>query len=255
MTLMFEEKLYSILETIYYSSKMPILCLSRNGELLGSMGLDEDLMKIFTDYDVSKKIRSTNNIDTSNDIFTLEFDNNIKFSYIFLSDSKFIDNYFVLGPYKSNKTLLLIKDNLNLSTITYRPESCIKYIVELIKLTLDDHSNPVDNNNAPMHSIVKKAIKYIHKNYNGDITIDYLSNKLNINKCYFCTIFKQETGLTFSNFLNMFRIEKSKELLLHSDKPILDIALDVGFNNQNYYTMVFKKLVNKTPLEFRRSCK
>ncbi len=52
-------------------------------------------------------------------------------------------------------------------------------------------------------------------------------------------------------FLNEIRIEKSKDLLLRGDLSILDVSLSVGFNNQNYYNTVFKKLINMTPLEYR----
>ena len=74
---------------------------------------------------------------------------------------------------------------------------------------------------------------------------------MNINKCYFCSIFKKETGSTFINYLNSYKIEKSKELLKNPNLSLLDIALSVGFNNQSYYSTVFKKITSKTPLEFR----
>lgn len=59
--------------------------------------------------------------------------------------------------------------------------------------------------------------------------------------------------MTFTEFLNKIRIEKSKELLLEDKYSILDIALMVGFNNQNYYNIMFKKITNQTPLEFKRN--
>ena len=58
--------------------------------------------------------------------------------------------------------------------------------------------------------------------------------------------------MTFSNFLNIIRIEKSKQYLSQNNDSILSIALAVGFNNHNYYTMKFKKLTGLTPLEFRQ---
>ncbi len=65
--------------------------------------------------------------------------------------------------------------------------------------------------------------------------------------------YKNEIGMTFTEFLNKIRIEKSKELLLEDKYSILDIALMVGFNNQNYYNIMFKKITNQTPLEFKRN--
>lgn len=64
-------------------------------------------------------------------------------------------------------------------------------------------------------------------------------------------IFVLYLRLTFCNFLNKFRIEMSKKFLCNRDYSILDVYLSVGYNNHNYYTQLFKKLNNITPLEFR----
>lgn len=95
-------------------------------------------------------------------------------------------------------------------------------------------------------------IKFIEKNYWDNTRLDEISKYLNINKIYFCSIFKKETKKTYSEYLNEIRITKSKDLLLYQNMTILDVSLSVGFNSQNYYTMVFKKLNNKTPLEYRK---
>ena len=78
---------------------------------------------------------------------------------------------------------------------------------------------------------------------------------ININKSYFCKIFKSETGYTFTNYLNIFRVEKSKNLLKNPNMSLLDVAVSVGFNSQNYYSSVFKKITNKTPLEYKQEIK
>ena len=100
---------------------------------------------------------------------------------------------------------------------------------------------------------ITKSIQYFHENYSQDITIDSLCNYLDINKSYFCSLFKKYTGNTFSYFLNHFRVEKSKKLLIDTDLNLLDIAITVGFNNQNYYSMVFKKYTNMSPSKYRAS--
>ncbi len=88
--------------------------------------------------------------------------------------------------------------------------------------------------------------------YNKNITLDDVANYLDINKSYFCTLLKKEAGKTFTQVLNSIRIEKSKSLLLEGNSSTLDIALAVGFNNQNYYNIDFKKITGMTPLEFRK---
>ena len=89
----------------------------------------------------------------------------------------------------------------------------------------------------------------------ADVVATYLCKHLNLNKSYFCKIFKSETGYTFTNYLNIFRVEKSKNLLKNPNMSLLDVAVSVGFNSQNYYSSVFKKITNKTPLEYKQEIK
>lgn len=99
---------------------------------------------------------------------------------------------------------------------------------------------------------IKKALDYIYQNYEKPLTLEDMAKYLGLNKCYFCKLFRMETGKTFSQFLNELRVKKSKELLLNTNLSILDVALAVGYNNQNYYNMSFKKLTGTTPLKYRK---
>ncbi|MBH7874012.1 helix-turn-helix domain-containing protein, partial [Clostridioides difficile] len=55
------------------------------------------------------------------------------------------------------------------------------------------------------------------------------------------SLFKKKSGYTFTNFLNKVRVEKSKKYILKKDLSILDVAVLIGFNSQNYYSIIFKK--------------
>ena len=65
-------------------------------------------------------------------------------------------------------------------------------------------------------------------------------------------IFKRDIGFTFSSYLNMLRIEKAKELLLKSDMSITVIAFDIGYNDSNYFSTVFKNIEGISPREYRK---
>ncbi|MBH7845324.1 helix-turn-helix domain-containing protein, partial [Clostridioides difficile] len=58
------------------------------------------------------------------------------------------------------------------------------------------------------------------------------------------SLFKKKSGYTFTNFLNKVRVEKSKKYILKKDLSILDVAVLIGFNSQNYYSIIFKKFNN-----------
>ncbi len=100
---------------------------------------------------------------------------------------------------------------------------------------------------------IKRAIEEMNDNYSESISLDEMADFLGLNKCYFCQLFKRETGKTYSQLLNEIRVKKSLDLLLNTNMTILEIALTVGYNNQNYYNMAFKKIMGTTPLKYRNA--
>lgn len=111
--------------------------------------------------------------------------------------------------------------------------------------------NLIDSKNP---QIIKKALNYINQNYTDNLTLESVANFIHLNPSYFSTIFKREVGMSFSDYLNKIRIEASKRLLGTTGISILEVALSAGFEDQSYYSKVFKKIVGITPKKFRDSC-
>ena len=97
-----------------------------------------------------------------------------------------------------------------------------------------------------------RVYKYVEDNYDRNLKLEDVASYFHLNKCYFCSVLKKELGKTFSQIVNEVRIEKSKELLRETSLSTLSIALSVGFNNQNYFNMTFKKLTGVTSLQYRK---
>ena len=93
---------------------------------------------------------------------------------------------------------------------------------------------------------------YVEQNFDRQLKLEDVASYFHLNKCYFCSVLKKELGKTFSQIVNEVRVEKSKELLREGNLSTLSIALSVGFNNQNYFNMTFKKLTGMTPLQYRK---
>jgi len=106
-----------------------------------------------------------------------------------------------------------------------------------------------DSKNA---TIMQRSISFINENYKNNLTLDTLANLVHLNSSYFSSLFKKETGFSFSSYLNKVRIEKSKLLLKNYDESILNIALEVGFEDQSYFTKVFKAVTKMTPKEYQQ---
>ena len=237
--------LKSILDKFTITTDLQITCIDKSNTLISNSSFStHSLTKKDLDIIFKNRNKIKNYVDTKMIEFIELYDNkDIAIIYINLEDE--IDNYFIIGPFVENK---------NINGYPYRPKYSIQYICDLFLNIIKDSKRFIPKFSEKIFSLnIKKTIEYIHNNYEKTITVDSMSKMLNVHKCYFCNSFKQETGMTFTNFLCKFRIEKSKELLKNPSLSILDIAISVGFNNQSYYTMMFKKILNITPLEYRKN--
>ena len=99
--------------------------------------------------------------------------------------------------------------------------------------------------------IIIEAIRYISQTFAGNLTLEDVASHVHLNPAYFSTLFKQSTGSSFKEYLNMVRIEESKRLLINPEYSIIDVAMAVGFMDQSYFSKVFKKYTGLTPKQYR----
>ncbi|MBU5484665.1 AraC family transcriptional regulator [Clostridium sp. MSJ-11] len=239
------------MKNFFLCTHVPIKAFNCNGTLIHSQGYNKEFEELFNKNDVYKITIDEMQKKEANSMVTTTYLNDISFTAFNICPKYANRGIFIMGPYASNKT-----NKTNKMDILYKPSTCIPHLISLLRNISADSiyiKKKHHINNAQYNLYVKKSIDYIHNKYSESITLIDISNYLNINRCYFCSIFKKETGKSFSQFLNEVRIEKSKDLLVKGDLSILDVSLSVGFNNQNYYNTVFKKLINMTPLEYRNS--
>ncbi len=101
--------------------------------------------------------------------------------------------------------------------------------------------------------VIYKAVDYIKKHYNQKISLKEVADYVLLSPSYFSKIFKTEMETNFSQYLNKVRVEQSKVLLLNNRISLVDVALMTGFEDQSYFTKVFKKLTGISPGKFRES--
>lgn len=94
--------------------------------------------------------------------------------------------------------------------------------------------------------------KYIFNNYNNNITLQEIAKKEFLSPHYLSHEIKYATGYSFTDLINLTRIEESLKLLLDSDMSISEISDEVGFSHVRYYNKNFKYYYNCTPLQYRK---
>ncbi len=111
-----------------------------------------------------------------------------------------------------------------------------------------------EENDEKTSALMRKVKKYLQHNYMMyDISLDSVSEILNINPSYFSAQFKRAFGINFVEYLTDLRINAAKELLQDPLRSTAEIAGMVGYDSANYFTRAFKKNVGMTPTEFRRA--
>lgn len=100
--------------------------------------------------------------------------------------------------------------------------------------------------------IIDKAITIIHTDLsNCDLSLSWVADRLGISSAYFSTLFKTEINQNFTKYVTNLRLEKSKQLLIHSKLKISEISKKVGYQNQSYFISLFKTKENISPAQYR----
>jgi len=100
-------------------------------------------------------------------------------------------------------------------------------------------------------SALRKAERYIWTNYTRKLSLKEIANASGLSAPYFSTVFKEEMGENLSNYLNRLRIEKAAAMLVTTDLPISEIAAACGFEDQSWFSKIFKNNTDLTPGKYR----
>lgn len=108
-------------------------------------------------------------------------------------------------------------------------------------------------NESHISPIVRRAKQYIQEHFSEpDLTLESVSQSLNVSPVYLSRIIKQELGTSFVSLLTKTRIKKAIELLTSTDLSIHEISERVGYDTQHYFSTAFKKVVGVSPNQYRK---
>ena len=99
---------------------------------------------------------------------------------------------------------------------------------------------------------IKDAIMYVEKSYAKQITLEEISDVVNMNPSYFCRYFKKFTGKTIMEYINFVRICKAEALLTSTNESVIEISMEAGFSSASYFNRVFKNINGMSPTEYRK---
>lgn len=140
---------------------------------------------------------------------------------------------------------------LNINKLTHGKPAFICSLLWQIISKVDTNALTINNYSTTIYN----AISIIHRHYIQKITVSEIANQLNLNRSYFCALFKNEVGISPKEFIDNYRISAAQEILKQSDLSVAEIAENAGYNDIAAFSKAFKLKTGISPLAYRNKYK
>ena len=139
-------------------------------------------------------------------------------------------------------------------TAQYGSQTICQHLLEILilKIIRSQQLIPVSINSIRMTKECAQIKEYLDSNYAEHITLDTLTGLTHMNKYYMVHSFTKYAGLSPIQYLNQTRLKRAQHLLKNTNYSISDIASSTGFSSQSYFTQIFRKNFNMTPVKYRQ---
>ncbi len=130
--------------------------------------------------------------------------------------------------------------------------SMARIFMELENIQMMSRADRTEKDTSKTYATVKGIANFIEETYTRNVSRGELEKKFYLNFDYANRIFKKHTGQSISKYKNMVRIRVAKSLMVSSSKTLGEIAEEIGFRDQYYFSRVFKQLEGVSPSEYMR---
>ncbi len=128
----------------------------------------------------------------------------------------------------------------------------IAEIMALIREMAEQISTSLSGNTDSVRREILLVKEYIQKNYSQDLSVEALASTVYLTPDYLSRLFKKTTGSSLSQYIRQYRMEKARELLLQTNKKIIQIGIDVGYSNYSYFCQSFREYYGISPEKYRQ---
>lgn len=123
---------------------------------------------------------------------------------------------------------------------------------EMVEKAMEDPAlQPIEDLPEPL----QEAAQFIEEHLGEKFSLKDVAAHVHLNPSYFSVLFKEQMGVTFSEFLTRKRLQQAKRILLTSDLPVGEIAEKTGYQTAKYFIQIFKEYEGKTPSKYRKEAR
>jgi AraC-like DNA-binding protein/ligand-binding sensor protein len=184
------------------------------------------------------------------EILLISNPNNFKFMQLRAIELVVLLSRAAVTPDSSEDRTILESNNRYLRRI--QDAQNMEELTDILYLIMDRMSAQIFSFQGIRHaSALRKAERYIWENYTRKICLQEIARASGLSAPYFSSVFKEEMGENLSSYLNRLRVEKAATLLTESDLSLSDIAAACGFEDQSWFSKIFKIYAKTSPGKFR----
>lgn len=238
------EEVESLMENKFYQSDGNVFLAKEEGITSEAMQNDDDTCMKQIQQDI--KMKDMKRLRMHLDTFKLKYKGNNQVSQVYIKFifSNLLKTIYDHLPNEDNNQMKQSIDRL------YRATDIGK-VIELIEENVLRLEKEFNSNSLVLHKEIESIKQMIYENYDKELSVEQLAEKVYMAPSYLSHVFKKETGQNLSKFIKAYRMEKAKEMLENTHKKIVNISYDVGYSNVSYFCQSFREYFGISPQKFR----
>ena len=152
---------------------------------------------------------------------------------------------YLLKPLSKKKLVEVVEKAIDVQKKREREGKLTKIIDErLVDVKVEEKDDD---------SYIQRAMSYVDQHLNEQLTLKEVADYVHLNSSYFSVLFKDQTKMTFSEYVTRSRLQKAKKLLIGTSMAVSEIAEEVGYNTAKYFIKIFKEYEGQTPSKYRKT--
>lgn len=145
------------------------------------------------------------------------------------------------------RALLAIYPTSHLSSLRFSEEKCRSMLNYILYELLENHTSPSGNEH------VQNILKYVAEHLTEKLSLQSISDYVNLSREYTCQLFKKETGKTLTEYINEQKLFLARDLILNKEMSLTDISSHLSFENYNYFSRLYHKHFGMTPSQTKKN--
>lgn len=159
---------------------------------------------------------------------------------------------YILKPYSQKEVISVVEEALRVTDDWYGHDiKAIQTIQNEAEEQKELMEEETDLNSSRLSVMTSMVMEYIKSNFMNEISMSETARAIGYSEPYFCKMFKQQFGQSFTSYLAEYRVGEAKKMLEQPNVNVKEIGARVGYADNNYFTKVFKRLEGLNPSEYR----